>query len=177
MVDSSFKDNIYTDTLKLNILNEMTKKLLLEQEMETDKAIQMSKETSEQSDEYLEEIERLEEDKKKSDEKLAIRIINLRAKCIYKNKLFFWHRFVMLILCYTVFMSLPTTINQVIFVLNTIFVIIKFLMDYTLYSCWYSYRLCVDFGMFPILLGGLFGVIGVFYYDFKNKKDIINKKG
>ena len=32
--------------------------------METDKAIQMSKETSEQSDEYLEEIERLEEDKK-----------------------------------------------------------------------------------------------------------------
>ena len=54
------------------------------------------------------------------------------------------------------FMSLPTTINQVIFVLNTIFNIIKFLMDYTLYSCWYSYRLCVDFGMFPILLGGLF---------------------
>jgi hypothetical protein len=169
------KDNFYTDTLKFNILNEMTTKLLLDQEKDTENAIQISNETSEQTDEYLEEIEKLEEDKKKSDEILAKRIINLREKCIHKNKLLFWHRILIGILSYTSLMSLSKTLNQTIFCLNTVFIVFKFIIDYTLFSCWYSYRILVDFDIFPILVGCFFGIIGVYYYNLKNKKNIIKE--
>ncbi len=170
---SSNKFLIDNDKYKLFILREMTKHKL---EEKNDKIIELNKtidDMNEQSDEYLDQIENIEKDNLQERNKLALRITNLRSKCIYKNKLIFWQEVFLFIFAYIAILS-PTRVYYQISIIYDIFYQI---MDFILYGFIFLTSYILDFmiyyNLLPLTIGVILGSLGILYFfNYKQKKEL-----
>lgn len=129
---------------------------------------------NEQGEDYIKQLEELENSNKEKESKIAKRIINLRQKCIDRKNQINRMWYLIFFLCYTSVFTLEVTLFQIYTsYYNMILPILQYMLIFNIICIKYIITFLIDN---KIILGMLISFISTYCYFKYNKKVMLKKE-